>query len=231
LFHSFLPRHFECGILSATASGGEETASEIETARDVLIATYRAALRASDSASSLEKYALRHAVAQSSAAAARQLATRWSAEQSEPMARLARDAKMDDLVGKARVGPSLIIGHVGLLKIVALVPLSLVLWFISLTPRSFIGRALWLLAFFWAVALFWRIGDALRQFGKTLGQLDHRVRQSLEPAQGDFFRVVGGSPPMIAPVKVSQFALVGTAYVAYGFILILLLGMCILAET
>jgi hypothetical protein len=68
----FLPRHFECGILSATASGGEETASEIERARDVLIATYRAALRTSDTASSLEKYALRHAVAQSSAAAARQ---------------------------------------------------------------------------------------------------------------------------------------------------------------
>jgi hypothetical protein len=174
----------------AAAAGATE--GQLRAARDRLLATYREAGRQSDAMPPAERMVLRSVVAANSASAAHHLSARWPPDIAEPMERFANEVKRDDHLSKSTwPGGAILLAHLGIAKVALGVLLGVIAWLLRASPLpEAVQLVSCLLLLLVVVYLF---GGPILVFEKA-EEVDARISQLLDPAQHEFFQLVGGSP-------------------------------------
>jgi hypothetical protein len=196
------------------------TEGQIRAARDMLLATYRDAVRRSDGTPTVERMVLRSAVAANSAAAAQQLAARWSADMAEPMDQFANEARRDDLLSRSMwPGGAVLLAHLGIAKVALAILLGVIAW---LLRASGLPDAVQLVICLLLLALVVHLLAGPILLYEKADEVDSRISQLLDPAQREFFQMVDGSPVVEAAKLVK--ANVGAAgrLLMFGFVSLIL---------
>jgi hypothetical protein len=192
------------------------TEGQIRAARDVLLATYRDAVRRSDGTPTVERIVLRSAVAANSAAAAHQLAARWSADMAKPMDQFASETRRDDLVSRSMwPGGAVLLAHLGIAKVALVILFGFIAW---LLRASGLPEAVQLvICLLLLVVVVHLLGGPIHLHEKA-DEVDSRISQLLDPAQREFFQMVDATPVQ-EPAKLVR-ASVGTAggLLLFGFV-------------